>query len=338
MADTIRRVSYYYTTIPDKPGEGTRLLDALRRAGVNLLALHAFPSARKAQVDFVPSDAAVLEAAAKGAKIKLSKPKTAFLVDGDDRVGALAGVLGRLASAKVNVTAVTGLCAGMGRYGTIRPHRVGERPARLAGDEIRVAQLYGDRAGHETAVPEVGACPIDQREQPGGERLVIVQVGRERLVAADRLGLPIRLDRRGVVAADPPVQPRARALAQPADQGLTIMPDDVADRAQAKALEPFLEPGPDGRQVGEREPQHELRLRARRDHVHSIGRRTRSRLRHARGELRHELGGRAADRQGQRRFPEHRRSDAPRRRRQGLPPREPFRAREIQVEAVDRGL
>jgi len=34
-------------------------------------------------------------------------------------VGALAGVLGRLASAKVNVTAVTGLCAGMGRYGAI---------------------------------------------------------------------------------------------------------------------------------------------------------------------------------------------------------------------------
>jgi len=27
MADTIRRVSYYYTTISDKPGEGARLLD-----------------------------------------------------------------------------------------------------------------------------------------------------------------------------------------------------------------------------------------------------------------------------------------------------------------------
>ena len=59
MADTIRRVSYYYTTISDKPGEGARLLDTLRSAGVNLLAFHAFPSARKAQVDFVPSDAAV---------------------------------------------------------------------------------------------------------------------------------------------------------------------------------------------------------------------------------------------------------------------------------------
>jgi hypothetical protein len=119
MPDTVRRVSYYYTTIPDKPGEGTRVLAVLRSAGVNLLALHAFPSARKAQVDFVPSDAAVFEAAAKGAKLKLSKPKTAFLVDGDDRVGALAGLLGRLAAAKINVTAVTGVCAGMGRYGAI---------------------------------------------------------------------------------------------------------------------------------------------------------------------------------------------------------------------------
>src|SRR2546429_6212976 len=119
MADTIRRVSYYYTTIPDKPGEGTRLLDALRRAGVNLLALHAFPSARKAQVDFVPSDAAVFEAAAKGAKIKLSKPKTAFLVDGDDRVGALAGVPRRPASAEVNVPPGAGLCGGIGRLGAL---------------------------------------------------------------------------------------------------------------------------------------------------------------------------------------------------------------------------
>src|SRR5256885_16021134 len=116
MADTIRRVSYYYTTISDKPGEGARLLETLRNAGVNLLAFHAFPSARKAQVDFVPSDGALLTAAAKGAKIKLSKPKTAFLIDGDDRVGALAGILSRLGAAKVNVTAGTRGCAGVGRH------------------------------------------------------------------------------------------------------------------------------------------------------------------------------------------------------------------------------
>ncbi|PYO41273.1 MAG: hypothetical protein DMD33_14440 [Gemmatimonadetes bacterium] len=119
MPDTIRRVSYYYTTISDKPGEGARLLETMRSAGVNLLAFHAFPSARKAQVDFVPADAVAFTAAAKDAKIKLSKPKTAFLIDGDDRVGALAGIMARLGSAKINATAVTGVCAGMGRYGAI---------------------------------------------------------------------------------------------------------------------------------------------------------------------------------------------------------------------------
>ena len=134
MADTIRKVSYFYTTIPDKPGEGSRVLDVLRSAGVNLLALHAFPSARKSQVDFVPTDAANFTTVAKGAKIKLSTAKTAFLVDGDDRVGALSSVLGRLSAAKINVTAVTGVSAGMGRYGAIlwvKPRDVNKAAAAL---------------------------------------------------------------------------------------------------------------------------------------------------------------------------------------------------------------
>ena len=119
MADTIRKVNYFYTTAPDKPGEGARVLEALRRAGINLLAFHAFPSARKSQLDFVPADAVSFTSAAKEAKIKLSKPKTAFLIDGDDRIGALAAVMGKLGVAKINVTAVTGVCAGMGRFGAI---------------------------------------------------------------------------------------------------------------------------------------------------------------------------------------------------------------------------
>jgi len=119
MADTIRKVSYYYATVPDKPGEGARMLQTLRSAGVNLLAFHAFPSARKSQADFVPSDAAAFESAAKAAKLKLSKPKTAFLVEGDDRVGVLSGIMTRLGDAKINVTAVSAVCGGMGRYGAI---------------------------------------------------------------------------------------------------------------------------------------------------------------------------------------------------------------------------
>ena len=119
MADSIRLVDYYYTMAPDKPGEGARLLGIFRDAGVNLLACSAFPSARKSQVDCVPAEAAALLAAAKHAKIKLSRPKKAFLIDGDDRVGAIAEILERLGAAKINVTAVDGVSAGGGRYGAI---------------------------------------------------------------------------------------------------------------------------------------------------------------------------------------------------------------------------
>ena len=65
MPDTIRKVDYYYTTVPNKPGEGARVLGILKNAGVNLLSFSAFPSARKSQVDFVPSDAAAFVAAAR---------------------------------------------------------------------------------------------------------------------------------------------------------------------------------------------------------------------------------------------------------------------------------
>src|ERR1700746_3896422 len=106
MPDTIRRVDYYYVVAPDKPGEGARIFGALRDAGVNLLAVHAFPSARKSQIDVVPADAVAFLAAAKNAKLKLSKPKTVFLMEGDDRVGAIASTLARLGAAGINGNSV----------------------------------------------------------------------------------------------------------------------------------------------------------------------------------------------------------------------------------------
>jgi len=119
MADTIRKVDYYYITAPDKPGEGARVLGALRDAGVNLQAVHAFPSARRTQIDVVPADTAAFLAAAKAAGLKVSKPKTAFLVEGDDRVGAMSQLLARLGRAGINVTASTGIRSGPGHYGAL---------------------------------------------------------------------------------------------------------------------------------------------------------------------------------------------------------------------------
>ena len=63
MADTIRLVEYFYITAPDKPGEGARALNTLKEAGVNLVAFSAFPEGRRAQLDFIPADAAAFKAA-----------------------------------------------------------------------------------------------------------------------------------------------------------------------------------------------------------------------------------------------------------------------------------
>jgi len=119
MADTIQRVQYFYAEVPDKPGEGSRVLNMLKDEGVNLLAFSGFPKGRRAQMDFIPADQAALKAAAKKAKLKLVGPKTGFLIQGDDRVGAVAEILGKLAQAKINVTAVDAVGAGFGRYGAI---------------------------------------------------------------------------------------------------------------------------------------------------------------------------------------------------------------------------
>lgn len=119
MADTIRVVEYFYITAPNKPGEGARALKTLKDAGVNLLAFSGFPSARQSQLDFVPADTAAFKQAAKRARWKVVGPKRAFLVQGDDRVGAAADLLERLAAAKINVTAIDAATAAEGRYGAI---------------------------------------------------------------------------------------------------------------------------------------------------------------------------------------------------------------------------
>ncbi len=119
MADTIRTAQYFKIETPDKPGEFARALSFLREAGVNLLAFAGFPRGRRDQLDFIPSDPAALKAAAKVAKWKLKGPKTCFLVEGEDRPGALTDLLQRMAEAKINVTAIDAVCAGAGRYGAL---------------------------------------------------------------------------------------------------------------------------------------------------------------------------------------------------------------------------
>jgi hypothetical protein len=119
MADIVRLVEYFYITAPNKAGEGARALTTLKEAGVNLLAFSGFPQGRRAQMDFIPTDPAAFKQVAKKAKWKLVGPKRGFLVQGDDRVGAVADLLDRLGAARINVTAIDAVSVGDGRYGAI---------------------------------------------------------------------------------------------------------------------------------------------------------------------------------------------------------------------------
>jgi hypothetical protein len=119
MADLIRTAQYFKVQIADKPGTLAGALAPLREAGVNLLAVHAFPRNRRTQVDVVPEDPTAFKNVAKAYRWKMQGPKVCLLVDGDDRAGALADLTEQLSSAKINMTAVTGLAAGQGRCGAI---------------------------------------------------------------------------------------------------------------------------------------------------------------------------------------------------------------------------
>src|SRR2546428_7779750 len=102
--------------VPDKPGEGARILAELKSAGINLVAYSGFPSGRGAQLDLVPTDPAAFQAVARQKKWKVKGPNRTFLIEGDDPPPACSGVLGRLAAGKVNVTAMDAVAPGGGRY------------------------------------------------------------------------------------------------------------------------------------------------------------------------------------------------------------------------------
>ena len=119
MADRVMKVSYFAMAVPNRPGQGAKLLAALAERKVNLLGFTGFPIGKGAQLDFLPERPAAFLAAAKRAKIKVKPKKAGFLVQGDDRPGAVAKLLKKLADRKINVTAIDAVTAGKKRWGAL---------------------------------------------------------------------------------------------------------------------------------------------------------------------------------------------------------------------------
>jgi hypothetical protein len=120
MALKIRRVDYFYCTVHDRPGEAYRLLSQLATGEVNLLAFNAIPvGPAHTQLTLFPESNEQLARAASKAGLDLTGPHPALLIQGDDELGALLDIHGRLYDAKVNVYASTGVTDGKGSYGYV---------------------------------------------------------------------------------------------------------------------------------------------------------------------------------------------------------------------------
>ena len=120
MADRVKKVSYCHVQVPNRAGKGLEVLEALNEAGVNLLTYSGFPGKpRMAQIDLFPEDMTALKRVAREHGWRLSKGKKAFLITGNDRVGAVIRHHRKLADRKINVVAAQAVSGGKGRYGMI---------------------------------------------------------------------------------------------------------------------------------------------------------------------------------------------------------------------------
>ena len=118
MPFTIQRVQYFYTTVKDQPGEAYTLLNLLGGMGVNQLAFSAIPvGPNSTQLAVFPEDPEKLSHEAKIAGMALDGPHHALLIQGDDELGALAGIHQKLFEANINVYASSGVTDGRGSYG-----------------------------------------------------------------------------------------------------------------------------------------------------------------------------------------------------------------------------
>ena len=120
MADRVKKISYCYMKIANRAGQGIKILQELKDAGVNLLAYSGFPDkGGKSQLDFIPEKMTTFRAIARRQGWRLSKTKRGFLITGNDALGAVHKHLARLAEGKINIVAADALSAGKGRYGMI---------------------------------------------------------------------------------------------------------------------------------------------------------------------------------------------------------------------------
>lgn len=115
MELSVRPVDYFHGTVAS---EACRWLSEIADAGVNLLAFWTNPTGPDhTQLTLFPDDKDRFLEAVKSGSVEWSGPQQAFLVQGDDRLGAAAELYGKLADVDVHVYSSAGVTDGRGGFG-----------------------------------------------------------------------------------------------------------------------------------------------------------------------------------------------------------------------------
>lgn len=117
MKFKISRVEYFHTTVADQPGEAYKFLSQLASLGINIQAFTAVPVGPSiTQLTIFPADPAQLKHEASRIGTYVDGPHKAFLVQGDDELGALAEIHRKIYEVGVNVHSATGVTDGRGSF------------------------------------------------------------------------------------------------------------------------------------------------------------------------------------------------------------------------------
>lgn len=136
MALTVRNAEYFYTRIEGSLEKAYEILMQLASAEVSLLAFSAVPfGPNHLELTIFPDHIDTFIQLAKTQGWEVAGPQHAFLVQGDDHLGALADIQRMLLEAHVDIYASTGVTDGAGRYGYLIYFKEedNERAARALG-------------------------------------------------------------------------------------------------------------------------------------------------------------------------------------------------------------
>ena len=120
MSYDIKIAKYYIAEVEGHAGEGAKLFFLVASFGISLLAYKAITlDTMRTAFALFPNNEIKMTEGAKRVGLKIDGPRTALIIKGDDKSGALADIFEKLSKADINVRESSGIADINGSYGVI---------------------------------------------------------------------------------------------------------------------------------------------------------------------------------------------------------------------------